>query len=464
MRKDVKLTDLTRNAGCAAKIPPGELEAVLARLPIAADPAIISGVPAGDDAAIYRLAPEINLVQTVDVMTPCVDDAYLFGRICAANCLSDIYAMGGTPRTALSILAFPHETLDGRLMYDMLHGAADTLAQAGCALVGGHSIKDEEIKLGFAVTGTLEHGEAIERGAARVGDVLVLTKPLGTGVLTFARQIGRPGVDIASLEQTMAELNKAASEAMRAVGASACTDITGFGLFGHLIGMLRHSVATARIAADALPALPGSLEALADGVIPGAIERNEEYVADSLRVLPGVDDMRRLLCFDAQTSGGLLIAISPERHRDLLEGLRDRGVSWATIGVVTGASDGRIELVNTLHDSMEGMIMPESTVSHSADCCSAASANASTASETAKAFAAFMKLAGGNGTIDARVKELITFALVIQSRCAPCLRAHLAKAAQLGISDAELEEAMWCAVAIGGAPVKMFYDETRRSL
>jgi len=216
--REVKLTALAHNAGCASKIPPGELEAVLSRLPVSDDPAVISGIPAGDDAGIYRLADGTCLVQTVDVMTPCVDDAETFGRICAANCLSDIYAMGGTPRTALSILAFPTETLDGQLMYQMLKGATAVFAEAGVALIGGHSIKDEEIKLGFAITGTVEPEQLVERGTAQIGDLLVLTKPLGTGVLNFARQIGRP-VEMAEAERSMATLNRAAAEAMSDRGA-----------------------------------------------------------------------------------------------------------------------------------------------------------------------------------------------------------------------------------------------------
>ena len=231
----MKLTSLVRNAGCASKISPADLEAVLTRLPAVNDPAVISGLAAADDAAIYRIADNLCLVQTVDVFTPCVDDPHLFGRICAANCLSDIYAMGGEPRTALSILAFPSETLDGEIMYRMLAGAMETLGQAGVALVGGHSIKDDEIKLGFAITGLIDPAVAAALETPRAGDVLVLTKPLGTGVLAFCEQVGRGNAaGMAAAATSMATLNKAAAEAMKAAGASACTDVTGFGLFGHL--------------------------------------------------------------------------------------------------------------------------------------------------------------------------------------------------------------------------------------
>ncbi|HEY9170926.1 MAG TPA: selenide, water dikinase SelD, partial [Verrucomicrobiae bacterium] len=187
----IRLTALVRNAGCASKIAPADLEAVLKRLPTVQDPAVLSGLAAADDAAIYRLADGLCLAQTVDVFTPCVDDPHLFGRICAANCLSDVYAMGGEPRTALSIVAFPSETMPGEVMYRMLAGAMETLAQAGVALIGGHSIKDNEIKLGFAITGVIDPALAEALDRPRVDDVLVLTKPLGTGVLAFAQQVGR---------------------------------------------------------------------------------------------------------------------------------------------------------------------------------------------------------------------------------------------------------------------------------
>ena len=329
----LKLTQLVRNAGCASKVSPVDLEAVLRRLPEVKDPAVISGLAAADDAAIYRIADNLCLVQTVDVFTPCVDDPYLFGRICAANCLSDIYAMGGEPRTALSILAFPSETLDGEIMYRMLTGAMETLAEAGVALVGGHSIKDDEIKLGFAITGVIDPAVAAALEHPRAGDRLVLTKPLGTGVLAFCQQLGRaPGEGLAAAESGMATLNRAAAEAMKAAGASACTDVTGFGLFGHLIRMARQSKLTVQVFADALPAFDGGLEAFRDGVIPGAVERNREFLGDDLRIATNVEEAFVYLGCDAQTSGGLLIAIAPERLQKLQRALAEREVEAFVIG------------------------------------------------------------------------------------------------------------------------------------
>ncbi len=506
---EVKLTELVHNTGCASKIAAGDLQQVLDRLPPVNDPAVLSGIPAGDDAGVYALTDEVTLVQTLDVFTPCVDDPYTFGRICAANCLSDIYAMGGVPRTALSVLGFPAETLDGQIMYQMMAGAMAMLAEADVALIGGHSIKDEEIKLGFAITGTIETA-AVERGGAKTGDVLILTKSLGTGVLNFAHQIGRTHeVGLARAAESMATLNRLAAEAMTEVGASACTDITGFGLFGHLVGMVRHSEVTAHVYADVLPAFDGALEALADEVVPGAIERNTEYVGDDILIADGVDPARVHLGYDAQTSGGLLIAVGAENEAAMLAALGDRGVPAVVVGKITAASTGRIVVTNSnqslaaagkfdLQESDMPDPTPEPTQASSACCCASApkansgaaesccgdvstpaaavaqggccsgsepassSAPASSAAESLKAFGSMMRAAGSAGSLDERTKELITFALVLLSRCSPCVAVHLNKARAMGISQAELDEAAWCAVAMGGAPVKLFYDEALR--
>ncbi|MDP6045399.1 MAG: selenide, water dikinase SelD [Phycisphaerae bacterium] len=508
---DVKLTEMVHNAGCASKISAVDLESVLSRLPHVDHPSVISGIPAGDDAGIYDLGGGVVLVQTVDVFTPCVDDPELFGRICAANCLSDIYAMGATPHTALSILGFPAETQNPEIMYRMLKGAMDTLAGAGVALLGGHSIKDEEIKLGFAITGTADR-DAVQRGGASVGDRLVLTKRLGAGVLNFARQIGR--IDSSALgqvEASMATLNKDAAEAMVAAGASACTDVTGFGLFGHLIGMARHSGLTACIRAEMLPAFDGAMEALADGVVPGAIERNREYVADGISIADNVDDAQACLGFDAQTSGGLLIAISPDNYEKLCGELDSRGVAHTTIGEFVSQSAGQIVLGSSFKmaednaapeeaccsgsESTEPCCPPPQAETAAEPCCPQPAATESccgeaapevpccgdtpvsiccpdqaaapadlgdgkgTSAHAAQAFGMLMRVAASGGAIDANVKELINFALAVASRCGPCVRAHYTKATNMGLTREQLDEAAWCAVTMGGAPVKMFYQD-----
>ena len=482
----LRLTNLVKNAGCASKIAPADLEAMLGRLPEVKDPAVISGLAAADDAAIYRIAENLCLVQTVDVFTPCVDDPRLFGRICAANCLSDIYAMGGQPRTALSILAFPSETLDGEIMCRMLAGAMETLGEAGVALIGGHSIKDDEIKLGFAVTGVIDPGVAAALAAPRPGDLLVLTKPLGTGVLAFCRQVGRnPAAGLAAAEAAMATLNRAAAQAMKEAGASACTDVTGFGLFGHLLRLARQGGLTAQVFAGALPAFEGALEALREGVIPGAVERNLEFTGDDLEVEPGVQEALVHLGCDAQTSGGLLIAIAPHRLRALQDALVRGAVHGFLIGKFLGPSRGRIHLVLSEADQEPISPQPGSNTQlaeatppalpamnstthsgeHPADCCAdifEARTPATTTPDAQRAFGALLQAAQAPGALDARTKELLLFSLVVYSRCAPCLAAHQQKARDLGLTQAELDEAAWCAIAMGGAPVRMFYEQAAR--
>ena len=495
----VKLTQLVRNAGCASKIAPADLDAVLGRLPTVDDPAVISGLAAGDDAAIYRISEDLCLVQTVDVFTPCVDDPRLFGKICAANCLSDIYAMGGEPRTALSILAFPTEKLSGEVMYHMLVGAMDVFDEAGVALVGGHSVKDDEIKLGFAITGLINPGIAAALEKPEAGDVLVLTKPLGTGVLSFCRQIGRDyQAGMAAAEVSMVTLNQAAAEAMKEAGASACTDVTGFGLFAHLYRMLRQSKLGAEVFADALPAFDGALDAFRQGVIPGAIERNREYVGDAIHIVPGVDEASVNLGFDAQTSGGLLVAIAPQRLDAFLQSLARRGARGFVIGRIVDNATGQIIVVpgntergqpcprvptSSSKPADMAVRAPEplpiepkgqspannpmktsesDSTSHHDGCCAEVFGNAapqSSAAESQKAFGALMRSVQSAGPLDEKTKELILFSLVVQSRCHPCFEAHFRRARELGITQAELDEAAWCAIAMGGAPVKKFYQE-----
>ena len=476
----VRLTEMVHNPGCASKIPAADLERTLGRLPPVTDPAVLSGFDSGDDAGVYALNPNTTLVQTVDVFTPCVDDPETFGRICAANCLSDIYAMGAVPRTALSVLCFPIETQDGQIMYEMMKGAMAVFTDAGVALIGGHSVKDEEIKLGFAITGTLDRAAAVERNAAKTGDLLVLTKKLGTGVLGFARQIGRAHDEgLREAEASMATLNREAAIAMREQPVSACTDITGFGLYGHLVGMARGSEVTIQVWADRLPAFPGAVEALAAGVIPGACERNREHVGDDIRIAPDVPAGMAELGFDAQTSGGLLIAVPEANHPQLLAALARRGVPAWTIGRVGEASPGQIAVTLANADpaaagrfSDSANDLPpksEETTPMNAvktPCCSAeqTSAAGSTAGESQKAFGALMRSAAEAGALDEKTKELLFLAMAAVTRCEPCLKAHLVAAAEMGITPAEIDEALWCAVAMGGGPVRMLCNEARKAV
>lgn len=468
----IKLTQLVHNAGCASKISAADLENLLSRLPQVDDPAVISGLAAGDDAAIYKIDGQTTLVQTVDVFTPCVDDPYNFGKICACNCLSDIYAMGGIPRTALSLLAFPSETGNKEVMYLMLKGAMEVLQKAQCALIGGHSIKDEEIKLGFAITGTIDPEKAVALETARVGDVLVLTKPLGVGVLSFANQIGRAhknGLDAA--ERSMMVLNKEASEAMTQVGVSACTDITGFGLYGHLTRMMRHSGTMARLYAEALPVFEGVLELIREGIIPGANERNAEFVGPDLIVADDVPEEYRYLGFSAETSGGLLMSVPGNRQTPLTDELTSRGVDWAIIGEIIPGENGGIELIasNVKGVGMKAKPEQETPVGSSEPetaCCASGDSGvekketglSSTGPASMRAFGELIASVSASGQVDLRTKELILFALVVLQRCEDCLDMHYEKALGMGFSEEALDEAAWCAIAIGGAPVKMTYQ------
>lgn len=304
------------------------------------------GIDTGDDAAVYRLTDQLALVQTVDYFTPIVDDPYDFGAIAAANSLSDVYAMGGRPLTALNIVGFPSRTLPLKILARILLGGAEKCREAGCTVVGGHTIDDEEPKFGLAVTGLIEPGKAITNAAARPGDVLVLTKPLGTGIVATA--IKRELADVATVRvatRTMATLNAAASEAALAVGVNACTDVTGFGLLGHLAGMCRGSRVGAVLSAGAAPVLPGVFDLIRKGSVPGGTRRNLENVARRVRWARNVPEELRLLLADAQTSGGLLLSVPAGRAAALVRLLEERGVPVvARLGEIVEDPDARIRV------------------------------------------------------------------------------------------------------------------------
>lgn len=274
----------------------------------------------GDDAGVFLLDEHTALVQTVDFFTPVVDDAFLFGRIAAANALSDVYAMGGRPLTALSIAAFPERDFPLEWARAIVDGGAAALAEAGCALLGGHSVRDPEIKFGYAVTGLVDPARMLTNAGARPGDVIVLTKPLGTGVIATAIKAGAAPAEAAEAAAvSMARLNREAGAAALAVGARAATDITGFGLAGHLSRLARESGVSLVLDAAALPLLPHALE-LAARHQPGGLKANRRHYGPAL-ALAGLDAAREPLLFDPQTSGGLAIACAPERVPELLAAL-----------------------------------------------------------------------------------------------------------------------------------------------
>jgi selenide,water dikinase len=290
------------------------LDQVLARIPRWANENVLVGFDTADDAGVYKLTPECALVQTVDFFTPIVDDAYTFGAIAAANALSDVYAMGGKPISALSILAWP-ATGDVEELTEILKGGADKLHEADCAVLGGHSVKDDEVKFGYAVTGLI-HPDAIKTNAgARSGDALVFTKRLGTGVISTALKQGiARESDVEAAIRSMLKINREACEAMLAFDVHGCTDVTGFGLLGHAREMALGSNVTIEIDPRAIQFLPGAVEYARQGAIPGGLKNNREFVSSCVEGSSDFDD----LLYDPQTSGGLLIAL-PERDAALLE-------------------------------------------------------------------------------------------------------------------------------------------------
>jgi selenide,water dikinase len=315
-------------------------------MPPIADPAVLVGHATGDDAAVYRLSEDQALVSTVDYFTPIVDDPYDFGRIAAANALSDVYAMGARPLFALAIVGFPREHLGSGVLEGILRGGVDKAAEAGVPVVGGHSIDDAEPKYGLAVTGLVHPDRVVRNVGARVGDRLFLTKPLGAGIVSTAIKRGLAGPSlVARAVEVMATLNRAASEAMLAHGPSAATDVTGFGLLGHLYELTVGSGVAARVRAGAVPVQPGVRDLARDDVVPGGTKRNHAALEGIVRWAPGIALADQMVLADAQTSGGLLIAVPAERAAALGRALEAAGTPVAAeIGEVV-PGDGWIEVV-----------------------------------------------------------------------------------------------------------------------
>ncbi|MDX1545457.1 MAG: selenide, water dikinase SelD [Rhodothermales bacterium] len=348
----VRLTRYTRGLGCACKLRPQDLEQILAALPAPVDPAVLVGTATADDAAVYRLTDDLALVQTVDFFTPVVDDPRLFGRIAVANALSDLYAMGAVPRVGLNIVGFPARRLPLSALEAILRGAAEGAQEAGLLLLGGHTIDAPEPFYGLAATGTAAPEAVWRNDTASVGDALVLTKPLGTGILATALKRGlATEAEADASADVMAALNAPAAEAVRAAaGPSACTDVTGFGLLGHLREMAAGSGVDVRLDAGAVPLLPGAHRHAAAGIVPGGTRQNLAHVAPHVDFAPEVTETERVLLADAQTSGGLLVAFPARRIEELLDALRTRGVDGAVIGEVAGEGDGRIRVTGTRSD------------------------------------------------------------------------------------------------------------------
>ncbi|TDI87938.1 MAG: selenide, water dikinase SelD [Caldithrix sp.] len=341
---DIKLTHFTHGLGCACKLRPQALERVLADLPVPDDARVLVGLDTADDAAVYKLSDDTAIVQTVDFFTPIVDDPYHFGAIAATNAFSDIYAMGGRPLFALNIVGFPSNRLPMEVLREILRGAQEKAQEAGVSIIGGHTIDDTEPKFGLAVTGIIHPEKVLTNAGAKPGDVLILTKPLGLGIITTALKRGLADAETTQTAiEIMSTLNRAAAEALTELPVNACTDITGFGLLGHLKEMAQGSGVNVEISADSVPVLEAAKEFITANVIPGGTLNNMEYVADVVTWSPEISRTLRTLLCDAQTSGGLLISVPAEHSEKATETLLAKGVKAAKIvGQVTGLSDGRI--------------------------------------------------------------------------------------------------------------------------
>ncbi len=304
-------------------------------MPPVSDPNLLVGISTGDDAAVYRLTDDIALIQTIDFFPPVVDDPYDYGAIAAANALSDVYAMGGHPVIALNVAAFP-DALDKDILGRILKGGGDKAAEAGTLIAGGHTIEDPEPKYGLSVTGIVQPGHQVANVGAQPGDALVLTKPLGSGVLTTAHKNGALEADaLAEVVGVMAQLNRDASEAMVEVGVNACTDITGFGLLGHMKGMLDGSGVGATLSLSDIPTIPAAWEMIDRGFVPGGTGRNRMWIEDTVAWHPDVTEAGRVMLMDAQTSGGLLIAVTADKRDALVAALQSRNTTAAVIGHIT---------------------------------------------------------------------------------------------------------------------------------
>ena len=362
MADAVRLTTTAKAAGCAAKLSPSILDAVLKRLPVQNDPNVIVGFETSDDAAVYRLTDDLAIVQTVDFFTPIVDDPALFGQVTAANSLSDVYAMGGRPISALTIVAFP-TTSSPEILEEILRGGLAKMTEASCTVVGGHSIRDDELKFGYAVTGVINPNRIWKNVGAKPGDVLLFTKPVGTGVISTALKQGQAEPSwVAASTASMTRLNRDAAEALHEVDDAklqggngdsqkferpvhAVTDVTGFGVLGHAREMAIGSGVSLKIDHARIEYLPGAIEASRAGFFSGGMKNNREFVESCVDFAANVTDEFRALLFDPQTSGGLLAAIAPQAADSALAAMEQRGVRARVIGEVATKRHPLIEIL-----------------------------------------------------------------------------------------------------------------------
>ncbi|MFL5327701.1 MAG: selenide, water dikinase SelD [Gemmataceae bacterium] len=327
-----RLTEYASCAGCAAKIPPGRIGEILRHLPDITDANLLVGTQTRDDAGVYQLTSDLALVQTIDFFPPMVDDPYIYGQIAAANALSDVYAMGGEPKTGLNLVGFPDDQLELDLLGTILDGGAERFDAAGAVIVGGHTVRDAEVKFGYAVTGIIHPKQIVTNAGARPGDVLILTKPIGTGFVTAAHKKGLcPEPLLKRACASMVQLNIIGRDAMLAAGANAATDVTGFSLSGHAREMADGANVTIRLKLDAVPTFEGIEELIRAKHFTRASKTNREYAGPALRFEREPDPTRSEILFDPQTSGGLLIAVPAANVDRLIRDLKEGNAAAAAV-------------------------------------------------------------------------------------------------------------------------------------
>ena len=341
---NIRLTQTVKGAGCAAKLAPGDLDRALCGLDLPVDDNLLVGLEQADDAGVYKISDDLALVQTIDFFPPMVDDPYAFGQIAAANALSDIYAMGGIPKTAMNVVAFPAKTMDISILRLIIEGGLNKMREAGVVLVGGHTVEDSELKYGLSVTGFIHPDRILTKRCLLAGDCLVLTKPVGTGIISTAIKAGLAGQAIIdTVTRNMATLNRDAASIMLGFTVHACTDITGFGFLGHLAEMVVYSGCGVRIKAANVPLYPESLEWAALGLIPAGTYNNRSFRGAFVDFDMNVSQKVQDLLFDPQTSGGLLIAVAAREADMLVAALHANGVeSAAIVGEVVAEPAERI--------------------------------------------------------------------------------------------------------------------------
>ncbi len=342
--KTVNLTDYSSGLGCASKMQADYLQEILADMPASINPNVLVGNKTSDDAAVYKLSDDLAIVQTVDFFAPIVNDPYSFGQIAAANAISDIYAMGAKPIFALNVVAFPEKTLSQEVLKQILKGASDKATEAGIDILGGHTVKDEEPKFGMTVSGIIHPDKIMDNAHAQAGDLLILTKPLGTGIITTGMKKRKTSQDIEKRAiESMSLLNKTAAEIVKRFPVNSCTDVTGFGLLGHLSEMTMGSKVNAEVYYKQLPFIQGLFDLPIEDLIAGGTKHNKRFVENRVSYSKEFSELEKLIINDAQTSGGLLVSIPEKFGDDFISTCKNEGLQYASIiGKMTEKGNGHI--------------------------------------------------------------------------------------------------------------------------